>query len=424
MHIAKRAHSPSGSEDHLDHRRRNILACFLTAALGRDAERDTPEACGPWGKGGKLGTGCPARHSGRPGSFSDWDDFRLAMIYDTSLAGIAPPACASSFKVVGWRDLYVMELLEPLIFEPLYMERVWGGRRLESVFGRKLPTGAVIGESWELVDRLEAQSVVHNGPLRGKMLHELWTDHRAELFGGVRDSERFPLLVKILDCQEVLSVQVHPPAQTAKLLKGEPKSEMWYVARAEPDAEIFAGLQNGVTKERFLHALEAGSVADLLHRIPTQEDFFISIPSGRLHAIGRGNLIFEIQQNSDTTYRVFDWNRTGLDGKPRALHIDESLQSILWDDFEPAPGAPAGERLVEDSLFQVNRLEIDAPRDALTAVDAFGVFGVLRGSVRVGTATFGPGAFFVVPHCATNLRIEPENGTPARLIKTTLPVAC
>ena len=196
-----------------------------------------------------------------------------------------------------------------------------------------------IGESWEFVDRQDAQSVVHSGPLRGETLHELWTSRREEVFGAAYESHkgnRFPILIKLLDARERLSVQVHPPAQVSAALNGEPKTEMWYFADAQPGANIYAGLKRGVTREQFERLLHEERVEEALHDIPVERGDNIFIPSGRLHAIGPGNVIVEVQQNSDTTYRVFDWNRTGLDGTPRTLHIEESMASIDFDDFEPA----------------------------------------------------------------------------------------
>ena len=314
-----------------------------------------------------------------------------------------------------------MKLTAPLIFEPLYMERVWGGRKLETLFGKKLPGGAVIGESWELVDREEAQSVVHCGPLRGQTLNELWMNLRAEIFGSryAHAGSRFPLLFKLLDAAEKLSVQVHPPAAVAPELKGEPKTEMWYVAAADSGADMYAGLKTGTTREQFEEALSTGRCASLLHRIPTQAGDCIFIPSGRVHAIGGGNVIVEVQQNSDTTYRVFDWNRTGLDGKPRALHIDESMRSIDFNDFEPALQNPQAEPLVACEHFAIRRWELDAPREAAPAGD-FAVITCLSGAVSCAGETYGPGQFFLVPACLEDRMLQPAAPGTA-LLQTTLP---
>ena len=162
-------------------------------------------------------------------------------------------------------------------------------------------------------------------------------NHKQALLGNTKAANgRFPLLIKLLDCADVLSLQVHPPANLAASLGGEPKTEMWYIAEAQPDATLYVGLRKGVTRAQFESALQTGKVADCFHHLPVRNGDAMFLPSGRVHALGAGLVIFEIQQNSDTTYRVFDWNRRGADGKPRQLHIDESLKSIDFDDIEPS----------------------------------------------------------------------------------------
>lgn len=290
-----------------------------------------------------------------------------------------------------------MEFIAPVVFEPLFMERVWGGRRLESLFGKRLPPARPIGESWEIVDRTDCQSVVADGPLRGATLHELWNTRRVEIFGeGLPDEPRFPLLIKLLDCEERLSVQVHPPASIAARLGGEPKTEMWYVVHADEGSGVFAGLKRGVTRARFEAALARGEVAELVHQLPTRTGDAIFVPSGRIHAIGAGNVIFEVQQNSDTTYRVFDWNRLGLDGKPRELHVEASLAAIDFGDAEPQFAAREGETVVACEYFKVERWEIDGARSCGTGA-RFAVFAVLDGVIECGPRRFAAGAVFLVP---------------------------
>jgi mannose-6-phosphate isomerase len=271
-----------------------------------------------------------------------------------------------------------------LVFAPIAMERVWGGRLLETHFHRPLPDAdAPYGESWEVVDRAEAQSVVVSGPYAGMTLHELWSEKREEIFGvGLPLSERFPLLVKILDARADLSIQVHPPAALAAQLKGDPKTEMWYIAAAQESARLVVGLRKDTTHESFAAAIENGSVADLVHEIPVSKGDSIFIPSGRLHAIGAGLLIFEIQQNSDTTYRVFDWNRVGLDGKARELHIAESLASIDFSDVEPELDAAQGAVIASCEHFVVERFTL-AAGDSLGLVtpDRFSLLHVVEGAV-------------------------------------------
>src|SRR6266404_6184934 len=250
-----------------------------------------------------------------------------------------------------------LRMLYPLTFQPLLKQRVWGGRKLEQLYQKPLPPGVPIGESWEISDRPDDASVITNGPLAGKDLHWLVEHHREELLGSTKlQHGRFPLLVKILDAEQKLSLQVHPPADKAARLGGEPKTEMWYIADAAPGAELYVGLKRGVTRDQFAEKVRSGTVADCFHRIGVKSGDAMFLPSGRVHAIGAGLVIFEIQQNSDTTYRVFDWNRVGLDGKPRELHIPQSLASIDFNDFEPELvrgeffEAPAGKRrmLVDD----------------------------------------------------------------------------
>lgn len=313
-----------------------------------------------------------------------------------------------------------MEFLQPLVFEPLLMERVWGGRRLETLLHKRLPSGTRFGESWEIVDRPDAQSVVHDGPLQGRTLHELWTEFREPVFGtGLPESGRFPLLFKLLDAQERLSVQVHPPASVAAQLGGEPKTEMWYLIDALLESDLYTGLKSGVTRENFVAALNEGRVADLIHNIPVHRGDAFFIPSGRIHAIGAGNLIFEVQQNSDTTYRVFDWNRLGLDGKPRELHVAESLQSINFNDPEPGVVEPRGESVVACAYFAVEKWTLDGPRNA--SEPGFAVFTVVAGRLECAGREFAMGDFFLLPATLADRELKPlEDGTI--LLRTTIPM--
>ena len=222
-----------------------------------------------------------------------------------------------------------------LRFVPLYQKRVWGGRALADFLGRPLPPGAVIGESWEIVDRPEAQSKVAGGPWAARTLRNLLETESAVVMGpSWKPARRFPILVKWLDARERMSLQVHPPAAKAAALSAEPKSENWYIAEAAPNAAVIAGLKHGVTRAQFESALRTHQLESLVHRLPAHRGDSFFMPSGRLHAIDAGCFVLEIQQNSDTTYRVYDWGRVGLDGKPRALHVAESLQSIDFHDFE------------------------------------------------------------------------------------------
>jgi mannose-6-phosphate isomerase len=308
----------------------------------------------------------------------------------------------------------------PLVFTPLFMERIWGGRRLESLFGKQLPPGKRIGESWEIVDRPEAQSVVAQGPLRGRTLHELWIEERDAIFGAdVSEMPRFPILAKLLDARETLSLQVHPNAQIAASLGGEPKSELWYFAAADGGAEIFAGLRAGVQPTQFEQAIEDGSVAELVPRLPVKSGDSFFVPGGRLHAIGGGNLIVEIQQNSDTTYRVFDWARSDDKGQPRALQRTESMRAINFEDYDPQLVRQRGEQLLQSPHFVVERWKLSAARVA-SERPAFAIFVCLEGAVKCGEMEARTGDFFLVPSCAARSELRPSV-TSTSLLRVTLP---
>jgi mannose-6-phosphate isomerase len=300
-------------------------------------------------------------------------------------------------------------MLYPLTFQPIFKERVWGGRNLERLYGKPLPSGVRVGESWEISDRPGDCSVIANGPFAGKDLHWLMQNHAGELLGDVAPQNgRFPLLIKILDAEEKLSLQVHPPAARAKTLGGEPKTEMWYIAQAAPGAELYAGLKRGTTRAEFERKIADGTVADCFHRLTVRAGDALMLPSGRVHALGAGLVIFEVQQNSDTTYRVFDWNRVGLDAKPRELHVAQSLASINFDDFEPAllPSHARKEQgrdvrsLVRDPLFSVEERYYNAATERLLP-GRLAMLGVLAGRVQVahaqGSVALSAGQFCLLP---------------------------
>jgi mannose-6-phosphate isomerase len=311
-------------------------------------------------------------------------------------------------------------MLYPFTFRSIFKQRVWGGRELERLYRKPLPPAVPIGESWEIADRPGDVSVVANGPLAGKDLRWLMENHAAELLGDAKAHDRrFPLLIKILDAQEKLSLQVHPPAARAAELGGEPKTEMWYLAEAAPGAELYVGLKRGVTRAEFERKVEAGTVAECFHRVRVQSGDAMFLPSGRVHALGAGLVIFEIQQNSDTTYRVFDWNRLGLDGKPRELHVPQSLASIDFNDFEPSllprafaqQGVQQVRPLVRDPLFTVEVHRAGAGVDVPLRPGKMQIIGLLTGRVQVGggqaTADLAPGQFCLLPASLTaTLRVE------------------
>jgi len=308
--------------------------------------------------------------------------------------------------------------------EPLYKKRVWGGRKLQTLFNRQLPNDVdLIGESWDIVDREEAQSLVIDGEMEGKSLNELWTNHRESVFGtNLPQTDRFPLLMKVLDAREKLSLQVHPPENIASELGGEPKTEMWYIAEADPGAEIYCGLSEGSNPDRFTESVNLGQTHSLLHKIKVSKGDFIFIPSGRLHAIGAGIVIFEIQQNSDTTYRVHDWGRFGLDGDPRELHINEALRSIDFKDIEPSKGRREDNFLVRCPHFEVEQLDLSSLERINASIDQnFAIVSVIEGSLSCGDCDFKSGDFFIVPAHMKEEPLQLVSQNTSKILRTTIP---
>ena len=311
------------------------------------------------------------------------------------------------------------DLTTPLTFEPIFMERIWGGRKLAELYGKNLPANMRIGESWEIVDRPEAQSVVARGPLKGKTLHELWTEYRSSIFGDVLEAPKFPLLIKLLDAHDKLSLQVHPPEEVASKLGGEPKTEFWYVAAADPGAELFIGFRRSLTREQFEKTLGNGTVADHVHNIRVRAGDAVFLPAGRIHAVGGGNLLFEIQQSSDTTYRVFDWDRPGKDGKPRQLHITQALDSINFGDVTPKLCEQKGESLLRHDLFEIQKWSLDQPRQI--ASGEFAIVCCLSGKLACAGVDLAPGGIFLVPAQLRDRELEPR-APGTTVLRVTIPV--
>jgi len=233
----------------------------------------------------------------------------------------------------------------PLTFTPQFQNYIWGGRNLETKLGRTIPPG-IVAESWEISGHPAAPTRADSGPLAGKTLPEILSLLGTDLVGArsaaMLARGKFPLLVKLLDANKPLSVQVHPSDEYANTHEnGElGKTEMWYILHAEPDAHLIFGLKPNVSPQLFRQKLEAGQLEDCLHRLPVKAGDAVFIPSGSLHAIMNGIVLAEIQQNSNTTYRVYDWNRVGADGRPRPLHVEKAMDVINFEQVEPGPFQP------------------------------------------------------------------------------------
>jgi mannose-6-phosphate isomerase len=312
-----------------------------------------------------------------------------------------------------------MDVLYPLTFQPVLKRYLWGGRRLGTVLGKPIGDGNDYAESWEIADHENGQSIVANGPLAGKSLHELVTSRGAELLGRHAPQPRFPLLFKFLDCQRDLSVQVHPNDSAAAQLTQPDlgKTEAWVVLDAQLGSRIYAGLKKGCSEASLRRALTDGTVESCLHSFEPQAGDCIFIPAGTVHALGAGLLVAEIQQASDTTYRLYDWGRTGQDGKPRPLHVDPALAVTDYSAVEIQPQRPsktdkAGlECLVSCDKFVLNRWRVSSEA-RLVCDNRFHIISVLGGELDIATSDItirvSRGHTALLPACLGQATIQPR----------------
>ncbi|CDN33025.1 Mannose-6-phosphate isomerase [Mucinivorans hirudinis] len=284
--------------------------------------------------------------------------------------------------------------MQILKFKPIYKERIWGGRELEK-FGKKLPKEKSIGESWELSGVDGDVSVVSNGTLKGNNLSELVEVYMGDLVGEKnfeKFGEEFPLLIKLIDAQDYLSIQVHPDdALAAERHNSYGKTEMWYVVDCQEGASLYVGFNQKVDKAKYLEFLERGELEKLLRSYPVKKGDTFFIPAGAIHAIGKGILIAEIQQTSDITYRVYDFNRKDPNGNSRELHTEQALDAIDYsvrNDYNVTALAARNEvvRLVSCPYFETNTLEVDGAmiRD-FAALDSFVIYVCIEGEVHLAT---------------------------------------
>jgi mannose-6-phosphate isomerase len=327
--------------------------------------------------------------------------------------------------------------MHPLVFQPYLRPQIWGSRRLGQDLGKTLPAEGTFGESWEISAHPHHLSCVAEGPMRGLRLVDLWQSHARELTG--RDDApraKFPWLIKFLDCHEQLSVQVHPSDRIARELLGDEmgKTEAWVVLSAEPSGQIQAGLKPGITEAELVRHIEAGTVGECLHRFTPRPGDCIFLPAGTVHAVGGGVVLAEVQQSSDATFRLFDWNRLGPDGKPRALHRAEALRSIDWSAGPVAPVMPRplpelapgvrGESLVSCKHFRLDRYRISAALpnpypERMSIWMLIGADAELRSVDGRYHREFRPGETVLIPASAGSLAWSASTGTAANLLAIT-----
>jgi len=309
-----------------------------------------------------------------------------------------------------------------MVFRPILKERLWGGHNLARIHGKRPLAGMPIGESWEIADRCHEVSIIANGELAGRSLRWLLEQHYHEVLGNASSPDgRFPLLIKIIDAERPLSLQVHPSERCAAQLGGAAKTEMWYVAEARTGAEIFAGLRQGTTRADFEARMKSGNLIDCIHRIPITTGSAMLVPGGRVHAIGGQAIIFEIQQNSDTTYRLFDWNRVDATGRSRELHIESALRCIDFSDHEPSllprPSAASAGLLIDAGVFRVETVAFSGTHEVSTG-SAFVIVGGLDGRFEVHTHSHAlranAGTFCLLPAALAAVRLTCQE--PARVL--------
>lgn len=320
----------------------------------------------------------------------------------------------------------------PLTFEPEIKEKIWGGRRLADVAGKQLPPGDTpIGESWEVY----GGAIVANGRWAGRALEDVRAELGADLMGEnatTADGQPFPLLFKYIDAGEYLSVQVHPDDAYAQQHTRDAygKTEAWYILHAEPGARLVHGWKRETTPEEVTAAVRENRLEELMEYVPVRAGDAVFVPAGTVHAIGGGIVLGEIQQNSDTTYRLYDWGRVGFDGKPRELHVEDSLRTLYYGTTEPhtippvelAAGGATRRFMVACRYFVLESVEGAAPFE-LAGPGSFQLVSPLEGPVKVrwagGETVLERGRTALVPAGLRSCTVEGEE--PYRLLRMYVP---
>lgn len=311
--------------------------------------------------------------------------------------------------------------LGPLVFEPIFMSKPWGGRALARVAGKKLPPGEPIGESWELADHPHGTSVVSEGPLQGKTLRELIESDSARVLGR-KTRERFPLLVKLLDARDLLSIQVHPDDRLAKAMKlSDPgKTEAFYVLDVGPKVHMVVGLKSKNDVPRLRELAASGEIADRVKYRRPRRGEMLFCPAGGIHAIGPDMVVLEIEQNSDATFRLYDWGRAGLDGRPRELHLEEAVRAVGDGSrtvrrmkARTLRGMPFhAERLVACEQFVIDGWVVEKTV-AREKANAFEILHVVKGRGQLLHTDWPPlalvrGRTYLIPACCACYEIAPR----------------
>lgn len=325
--------------------------------------------------------------------------------------------------------------MQPISFHPIIKQIRWGGRRLGTVLNKPIGSSTDYAESWEICDHVNAQSLVCSGQFQGLRLHDLVLQHQAEIFGEGSQKTQFPLLIKYLDCNDRLSVQVHPNDEQAQKFSSEEngKTEAWVVMQADPGSVIYAGFREQVDREQVAQAIENGTLESLLNRITPQAGECYFIPAGTVHALGEGVLIAEVQQTSDLTFRLYDWGRVDRDGKPRPLHIEESLACLNYDQGPISAVEPKKldenestlvELLVPSDYFAIKRYSLTGP-ETLPALPVCRILMGISGSGEwedfSSSHPFEMGQTWLVPASSSDLHLRPTSQTTWQILVIEIP---
>ncbi|MDO1446879.1 mannose-6-phosphate isomerase [Rhodocytophaga aerolata] len=324
------------------------------------------------------------------------------------------------------------QVLYPLIFHPIFKERIWGGNKLKTVLNKECPFDQC-GESWEISAVPGDVSVVKEGKLQGKALDELIRTYKGELVGEKvynKFGETFPLLIKFLDAQEDLSIQLHPNDELAqKRHNSFGKTEMWYVMQADKGSSVRSGFNRKIDQQTYLEHLDTKKLDDILNIIPVQADDVIFLPAGRVHSIGKGLVIAEIQQTSDVTYRIYDFDRADNQGKKRQLHTEEALGAIDYEhypEYKTSYKKVSNEitQLVSSAYFTTNRLQFTQPiQRNYQQTDSFVVYICLEGSFTIdyaqGSVSVKKGDSVLLPASLKAVTLRPDG--ESKLVETYVP---
>ncbi|VGO20005.1 type I phosphomannose isomerase catalytic subunit [Pontiella sulfatireligans] len=318
--------------------------------------------------------------------------------------------------------------LYPMTFSPVYKDYPWGGSRIPKTYNRGMPDG-IYAESWEISDHDDGMSVVANGELAGKTIRELLQASPQEIMGTAVEGTKFPLLIKLIDAKQKLSVQVHPNDETAAEFGGEAKTEMWYML-GDNAAQVYCGLNDGVTRESFRQSIEDGTSGDAMRPVPVVKGNAVFVRGGSVHAIDEDCFILEIQQNSNTTYRIYDWGRMGNDGQPRELHIEQAINVINWEDRDSPLVEPVTQvdtdsfqcsEVLACEYFRLEKLSFNAPLEVPMNGKTFHALFVSEGEATVSwgedALTAPAGTSILVPAALPAYTL---NGK-ATVLRTTIP---